>query len=138
MGFGGAGSTMSSPMPVRILLVDDKAMLLERLTGWLEVHPQLKVVGSAHSGPEALNQVAALNPDLVLMDVSMPDMNGFEVTRRIKGRPDAPRVILMSLQDINLLRSALAAGADDYIPKANLYTELLSAIKAMFRERFEG
>jgi two-component system response regulator NreC len=138
MGFGGAGSTMSSPMPVRILLVDDKAMLLERLTGWLEVHPQLKVVGSAHSGPEALNQVAALNPDLVLMDVSMPDMNGFEVTRRIKSRPEAPRVILMSLQDINLLRSALASGADDYIPKANLYTELLSAIKAMFRERFEG
>jgi len=113
-------------------------MLLERLTGWLEAYPRLKVVGSANSGLEALSQVAALNPDLVLMDVSMPDMNGFEVTRRIKSRPDAPRVILMSLQDINLLRSALAAGADDYIPKANLYTELLSAIKAMFRERFEG
>src|SRR5690348_4633439 len=92
--------------PLRLLLVDDSAEFLESAARLLALQPQLRVIGRAASGSAALEQVAELQPDLVLMDLAMPGMNGLETTRQIKARPAAPRVVIMTLYDVAEYRTA--------------------------------
>jgi CheY-like chemotaxis protein len=92
-------------------------------------------VGTAHSGSEAVAKVDELSPDLVLMDVTMPGMNGFEATRAIKAKPDAPIVVLLAFHDSETARhEAWAAGADDLMAKANV-TE---GLRALVRDLVSG
>ncbi len=119
--------------PIRILLVDDHAEFMSALARFLSSDAQIKVVGQANSGAEALQRVAEVSPDLVVVDLSMPDMNGLEVTRQLKRLPNAPRVIILTIYDLPQYRVAAgSAGADGFVSKAGFGTQLSSSIWALF------
>ncbi len=125
--------------PLRILLVDDSAEFLESAARLLMLHHNLSIVGRATSGSSALEQVAALNPDLVLMDLAMPGMNGLETTRQIKARPAAPCVVIMTLYDVAEYRAAArAATADGFIAKSSIRSQLMPMLAGLFPERAPG
>jgi DNA-binding NarL/FixJ family response regulator len=120
---------------LRVLLVDDSAEFLESAGHLLARHPELQIVGRAASGQAALEQVAALSPDLVLMDLAMPGMSGLEATRQIKASSGAPRVVIMTLYDVAEYRlAARAAAADGFIAKACMHSGLLPMLEPMFAE----
>ena len=113
----------------RVLLVDDSPEFLESAVHFLAEDPAIEVVGRVFSGRGALEQLPVLKPDLVLMDVSMPEMNGLEATRRIKAQDDDLRVILLTLHDNPEYRAAAqAAKADGFVAKSELGIELLPLI----------
>ena len=119
--------------PVRVLLVDDSPEFLHAADHFLSAHAWLCVVGRALSGQEALAQIDAIDPDLVLMDLAMPGLNGLEVTRQIKLRRAPPRVLIMTLYDIAEYHSAARnVGADGFIAKSELYTRLMPTLQHMF------
>jgi DNA-binding NarL/FixJ family response regulator len=104
--------------PLRILLADDHLLFRKGLTQLLGSQPDFKVVGEATNGLEAVAQTRALHPDLVLMDINMPESDGFEATRQIKAKvPDVKIVMLTVSEDAEDLRAAIQAGADGYLLK---------------------
>ncbi|HWQ32524.1 MAG TPA: response regulator transcription factor [Blastocatellia bacterium] len=114
---------------LRTLLVDDNSCFLKALTGMLLLEPRLAVIGYALSGEEAVRRTLALNPDLVLMDISMPGLNGLDATRIIKAQPQSPRIIIVTLSNDELLATAARyANADGFISKTEVSTELLPLI----------
>jgi len=116
----------------RVLLVDDNHDFLEGVSAWLTRDPAFELAGVARSGREALTQVERLDPDVVLMDVAMPDVNGFEATRRIKSKPGAPIVILLTFHESETARvEALAAGADGFVPKTKVTEDLMRVIRSL-------
>lgn len=116
-------------MPIRVLIADDHGVLRAGLNAMLSAEPDLEVVGEAGTGEEALRQVAELHPDLVLLDISMPEMGGIEATRCIKEvQPETHVLILTVHEDIGLVREAIHAGAAGYIPKRAVKTEVINAI----------
>ncbi len=122
-----------------MLLVDDNDDFLDGLTAWIAGDPRLRLAGKAHSGHAALEQVERLRPDLVLIGASMPDLNGFETTRRIKSRPDAPQVVLMTFHESNAARlEAWAAGADALVSKPEIAEKLLSVVQELIRHPDEA
>ena len=121
--------------PLRILLVDDSAEFLESAARLLTLHKQLRIVGRASSGNAALEQIAQLSPDLVLMDLAMPGMNGLETTRQIKSRPAPPRVVIMTLYDVAEYRTAARqATADGFIAKSSIRSQLLPMLANLFQD----
>ena len=122
--------------PLRILLVDDNAQFLDVAARTLAAVPSIEIVGRALSGRDALEQVTQLQPDLVLMDVPMPNMNGLEATRHIKAQPGAPRVVILTLHDAPEYRAAAeAVGADDFVSKAEFNAQVLPLIRALRDEK---
>jgi len=114
---------------MRVLLVDDDPVFLQSAARLLAPEAGFTVVGRARTGADAIEQAGALSPDLVLMDVEMPDMDGLETTRRLKALPIAPRVLLVSIYDSEARRfDAAAAGADGYIGKWELPWRLTGAL----------
>ena len=123
---------------MRVLLVDDDPLFLESAARLLAAEPGFTVVGRARSGRQAMELVQSLRPDLVLMDVEMPGMDGLDTTRRLKANPGAPRVLLVSIHDSEARRRAAAsAGADGYVGKWEFPWRLTAAIWAA-GERGEG
>ncbi len=119
--------------PLRVLLVDDSHDFLESAARFLSEYPSLEIVGWTFSGRDARELVARLQPDLVLMDLTMPGMNGLEATRQIKALPGAPCVVILTLYDNHEYRSAAeAAGADGFVTKSELGTQLLPLIHTFF------
>jgi CheY-like chemotaxis protein len=119
---------------IRTLIVDDSAFILESLGSFFEGQEGFEVVGVAKTGMEAVQRVAELTPDLVMMDIRMPEMDGLEATRRIKGREDAPVVIMFTLEDSEGARAAAkGAGADDFVAKA---PKMVNALEAALRRAF--
>jgi DNA-binding NarL/FixJ family response regulator len=118
---------------VRILLVDDSPQFLICISRFLTDRAAYEVVGQALSGDEALRQASLLHPDLVLMDISMPGLNGLEATARLKQQPNPPRVVIMTLFDTAEYRAAAhAVRADDYVAKDSVAERLLPAIAGLF------
>jgi DNA-binding NarL/FixJ family response regulator len=115
-----------------ILLVDDHAPIREEMISLLEGHEDLHVVGQATGGKEGVIEAARLHPDLILMDVVMPGMNGIEATRAI--RASDPKVLILALSNHtgrDLVKAALNAGASGYVRKDQAYEEIIPAIRAV-------
>ncbi|MBP7998395.1 MAG: response regulator transcription factor [Chloroflexi bacterium] len=119
---------------VRLLLVDDHAVVRFGLRMLLEAQPDLHIVGEAQTGREAIAQVKALHPDVVLMDVQMPDMNGIEATQQIKASfPQTNILALTMYEDDEYFFAMLKAGASGYVPKRAAPDELVSAVRTVSR-----
>ena len=119
---------------ITVLLVDDHPVVREGLRGMLDAEPDLQVVGQAGSGAEAIALAAALQPDVTMMDLRMPGMDGVEVTERILAqRRDAKVVVVTTYEtDADILR-AVEAGAAGYLLKDATRTELADAVRAAAR-----
>lgn len=113
-------------------MVDDSPRFLDAARRFLTTQA-VNVVGEAHTGQEALDLLDVLAPDLVLLDLELPDLDGLTVLRRTKSRPHAPRVIIVTIHDLEEYRTALAsAGADGFVPKRELTTALVPLIRQLF------
>jgi DNA-binding NarL/FixJ family response regulator len=118
---------------VRILLVDDSPDFRRQAARFLAVEPGFEIVAFAASGAEALEKVEQFKPDVILMDLSMPGMNGFEATRRIKARAGAPRVVIMTLNGGAPYRAfSEAALADGFLSKAEFVEDARTLIRDLF------
>lgn len=116
----------------RILLVDNSPVLIRAIEVMLASIDWIRVIGSASSGGMALEQIEQLEPDMVLLDLAMPGMDGLEVIGRLAERDRRPRVIVMTAHvDEDYRRVAAAAGADGFLIKADLWTDLLPLIDAL-------
>ena len=123
----------------RLLIVDDHDLIRESTQLMLEGEPELEVVGEAVNGPHALELCRQLRPDLVLMDVRMPEMDGLTATREIKKEMPAISVLMVSAYESeDYRREAASAGATDYILKDAERYQLLEAVHAALGERGEG
>ena len=121
--------------PLRILLVDDNPLFLNRASQWLAKQPGIHIVGQATSGEEGIEQVFLLNPDLVVMDLAMPTMNGHEAAQQIKRRSEATRVILISMHNHETFSENCLLHTDGFVPKDDLYSRLIPLIWALFPGR---
>ncbi|WP_322817809.1 response regulator transcription factor [Tepidiforma sp.] len=123
-----------SHAPIRILLVDDHAVIRQALRMLLEAQPELEVVADCENGREAVQAVERLQPDVVLMDVVMPGLNGLEATRQIRRIAPATRVVMLSgFVDEDQLLEAIRSGASGYIIKKSDVSELVLAIQTVHR-----
>jgi DNA-binding NarL/FixJ family response regulator len=124
---GGRGSRVA---PTRVAIVDDHQLVREGLRDLLEDAPDIEVVGEAANGQEALLLCSRLGPDLVLMDVRMPEMDGLAATREIKQRhPEISVMMLTMHENPDYLLEALKAGASGYVLKDGLRQEVVSAVR---------
>jgi len=123
--------------PVRLLLVDDHPIVRTGLRMLFQSEPGLVVVGEADSGAAALKAAEQLHPDVVIMDVAMPDMNGIEATRRIKANNPETAVLALTMhEDEQYFFAMLNAGASGYIPKRAAPDDLVSAIHVVAEGNF--
>jgi DNA-binding NarL/FixJ family response regulator len=119
---------------IRLLLVGDNDDLLDAYAAWLVLTPGLKVAGRAHSCEEAISRAAELAPDVVVMDLSLPDASGLHATRRIKAEVEGPFVVLTSFYVNDVVRKeARAAGADACISKSEITEQLVFEIERLAR-----
>lgn len=119
---------------IKVLICDDQEIVCEGLRRILESDDEISVLGSAHNGIEALEQIEKAKPDLVLMDLKMPDMNGVIATRKIREKhPDISIMILTTFDDDEWLFDAIRSGASGYLLKDRPRGELISAIKGTVR-----
>jgi DNA-binding NarL/FixJ family response regulator len=122
-------------MPIRVLLVDDEPMFLEALSALLEHDERIVVVARAKTGTEAMELARERRPDVALVDLALPDVDGFELTRALRSRADGPAVLAVSglshEQDVD---RALEAGAFAFLLKGGLHHEVAEAIVAASAE----
>ena len=125
-------------MTISVLVVDDQALLRTAFSSLIDAEDDLEVVGEAADGRQAVELAASLAPDVVVMDVRMPVMDGIEATRQITSSPgpDAPRVLILTTFDLDeYVFEALRAGASGFALKSRPLEELLSAIRTVAARR---
>lgn len=115
---------------IKVLVVDDHARMRKSIRMLLERSGEVTIVGEAEEGESALEQVDRLAPDLVILDISMPGMNGLEVLDAIKMQAQPPQVIMLSMNDSSdLIKRALRGGAADFVSKSEASARLLPAVR---------
>jgi pilus assembly protein CpaE len=115
---------------VRVLIVDDVSETRENVRKLLQFETDIEVVGTARSGKEAVQLTFDIKPDVVLMDINMPDMDGITATEAIRQRDQVAQIVILSVQgDPNYMRRAMLAGARDFLTKPPMADELISAIR---------
>jgi two-component system, NarL family, response regulator LiaR len=123
--------TTPSSKPIRVMLVDDHTMVRRGLATFLKVFDDLELAGEAENGQDAIQLCAKLLPDVILMDMVMPDMNGATATRAIRQQfPEVQVIALTSFKEEELVKSALEAGAIGYLLKDVSADELVRAIRS--------
>jgi len=119
-------------MPVSVMLADDHAVVRDGLRALLEAGNDLQVVGVAGNGREAVSEALRLRPDIVIMDIAMPELDGVEATRRIVERSPETRVLILSMYlSAEHIYRALQAGAQGYVLKESAGEEVVDAIRAL-------
>ena len=128
----GPASKRGSAMSIAVLLADDQELMRMGFRMVIESQPDLSIVGEAADGQAAIDAVAELSPDIVLMDVRMPELDGIEATRQIVATGSAARVIVLTTFDLDeYAYAAVRAGASGFLLKDALPEELLAAIRAV-------
>jgi two-component system, NarL family, response regulator NreC len=123
-------------MPIRVLLADDHTVVRDGLRALLERQPDMTVVAEAADGRDSVRMAEEQNPDVVVMDIAMPNMNGIEATRRIVAScPDTAVVILSMHQDESYVLRSLKAGAKGYLLKDSLRSDVIEAIRSVAQGR---
>ncbi len=123
-------------MSIKVLLVDDHEIMREGLSALLRKHPEYETVGQACDGRAALKMVEELTPDIVIMDIEMPNLNGIDATRQmIAKRPDIKVLALSTHSRRSMVVKMLEAGASGYMLKDSAFSELMEGIKAMTEQR---
>ncbi|MFZ0480962.1 MAG: response regulator transcription factor [Terriglobales bacterium] len=121
--------TMSS---IRLLLVDDHEVARRGIRSVLAGNPEIKVVGEAEDGEEAVNSAAELHPEIILLDISLPGISGIEAARSIRKVSPKSRIVFVSQHDsIRIAKDALGDGASGYVVKSDAGRDLLNAIEAV-------
>lgn len=121
-------------MSVRIILAEDHRITREGLVNLLQERPDMEVVGEAENGREAVKLASELSPDLVIMDVTMPDLNGIDATRIITSGSNNTKVIALSMySDKQFVQGMIQAGASGYLLKDCAFEELVNAIQAVIQ-----
>lgn len=120
--------------PIRVLVADDHVVMREGICLLLEAEPDIKVVGQANDGQEALEKAHKLIPDVVLMDITMPGMSGLEATRQLRAALPETQILALTMHEGDeFFFRMLQAGASGYVLKGASPDELLSAIRAVYR-----
>jgi DNA-binding NarL/FixJ family response regulator len=124
--------------PIRVLLVDDSQEFLQAASHFLSADPRIEVIGQFQAAEDAIGQVDQLHPDLVLMDIALPEMSGLEATRKIKEHVPPPRVIILTMyDDSEYYNASESVMADGFVTKSEFGAVLLPLILSMFAERFK-
>lgn len=120
-------------MPITVLLVEDHRLVREALRETLDKEPDIQVIGEAGDANSAFERARSLNPDLVVLDIGLPDLNGIEAATRLKERAGVePKIIALSAYaDRRFVTEMLRAGASSYVTKSSAGTELVRAIRAV-------
>jgi DNA-binding NarL/FixJ family response regulator len=119
-------------MTIKILLVDDNRVFMAAVRKFLDVLPGTSVMGEAHDGREALIKAEELQPDLILLDIAMPLMNGMEVARRIQTWLQPPKIVFLSMHDsVAYQEAASSLGALGVVGKSDFVTELLPILEGL-------
>jgi DNA-binding NarL/FixJ family response regulator len=120
----------SLPQPIRLVLVEDQAAILSQQVRLLEGFPELAIVGTARDGAHALEVVAQQQPDVVLLDLGLPDLSGIEVTRRIRSSHPLTEVLIYTIfDDEDGVLAAIRAGASGYLLKGTPASRILEAVR---------
>jgi len=120
----------SVPQPIRLVLVEDQAAILSQQVRLLEGFPELAIVGTARDGTHALEVVAQQQPDVVLLDLGLPDLSGIEVTRRIRSSHPGTEVLIYTIfDDEDGVLAAIRAGASGYLLKGTPASRILEAVR---------
>ena len=123
-------------MTIRILLVDDHPIVRQGLKTLLEGHSDWEVIGEASDGAEALEKAKDLSPDVMVLDITMPRMNGLEACRLLRKRAPQLEILFVTQHDSpQMMREALEAGARGYVVKSNAARDLLEAVEAVSQHR---
>ncbi len=123
-------------MKTKILIADDHRLFRDGLRNLLSRQEDLEIIGETVNGPATVRAVDELKPDLVLMDISMPDLNGVEATRRIRAAHPSVRIVVLSMHsDQRFVHESLRAGATGYLLKDCAIEELLQAIRSVMRNQ---
>jgi DNA-binding NarL/FixJ family response regulator len=116
----------------RILIVDDHEIFRRGLRSLLESRPEFEILGEAGDGLQAIEKASELKPDLIVMDVSMPQLDGLQATRQIRKKLPQTKILILSQHDSShMLSAALEAGANGYVTKSQVSRCLLSALDAV-------
>jgi DNA-binding NarL/FixJ family response regulator len=122
---------MTAQEAIRVVVVDDHQIVRDGLVALLGALDAIEVVGTAADGKDALHVVADTSPDVVIMDIQMPELDGIEATRFITGRQPSPRVVMLTMnEDDDTVLSAMRAGASGYLLKGSSADEVQNAVRA--------